>query len=87
MGARNLNEWVNTSCFAPAPVGSVADDSGINALREPGTNQWNLSLYKKINFTERVYAQLRLEAYRVAEGRLDSGAARSGSQEGGDSPR
>ena len=65
MGSRNINEWINTSCFAPAPVGSVADDSGINRLRGPGTNQWNMSLYKKINVTEKMYAQLRLEAFNA----------------------
>jgi Carboxypeptidase regulatory-like domain len=65
MGARNINEWINTSCFAPASVGSVADDSGINRLRGPGTNQWDMSLYKRINVTEKAYAQLRLEAYNA----------------------
>jgi hypothetical protein len=65
MGSRNLNEWIDTSCFAPASVGSVADDSGINRLRGRGGNQWDMSLYKRINITERTYAQLRLEAYNA----------------------
>ncbi len=65
LGDRNINEWINTSCFAPAPVGSVADNSGINRLRGPGINQWDMSLYKKINITEKTYAQLRLEAFNA----------------------
>ncbi|HLI85650.1 MAG TPA: carboxypeptidase regulatory-like domain-containing protein [Bryobacteraceae bacterium] len=65
MGARNINEYINTSCFAPAAVGSVADDSGINTLRGPGINQWDMALYKRVNFTERAYAQLRLEAFNA----------------------
>jgi hypothetical protein len=44
---------------------SVGDDSGINRLRQPGANQWDMSLYKRINFTERVFAQLRLEAFNA----------------------
>jgi hypothetical protein len=65
MGNRNLNEYINTSCFAPAPVGSVGNDSGINRLRGPGTDQWDMSLYKRINITERAYAQLRLETFNA----------------------
>jgi hypothetical protein len=65
MGSRNLNEWINTSCFAPAPVGSVADDSGVNRLRAPGTNDWDMSLYKRVNIKERAYVQLRLEAFNA----------------------
>jgi hypothetical protein len=65
MGSRNLNAFVDTSCFAPASVGSVADNSGINPLREPGANQWDMSLYKRIPFKEGVFAQLRLEAYNA----------------------
>ncbi len=65
MGGRNINEWINTSCFAPAQVGSVGNDSGINRLRGPGSDQWDMSLYKKINVTEKAYAQLRLEAFNA----------------------
>ncbi len=65
MADRNINAYINTSCFAPAGVGSVADDSGINRLRGPGGNQWDMSLYKRINVTEKAYAQLRLEAFNA----------------------
>ncbi|HEY7392579.1 MAG TPA: carboxypeptidase regulatory-like domain-containing protein [Bryobacteraceae bacterium] len=65
MGDRNINQWIDTGCFAPARLDSVGDDSGINRLRQPGANQWDMSLYKRINFTERVFAQLRLEAFNA----------------------
>jgi Carboxypeptidase regulatory-like domain/TonB-dependent Receptor Plug Domain len=65
MGDRNLNAFIDTSCFAPAAVGSTGNDSGWNRLRGPGINQWDMSLFKKINFTERAYVQLRLEAFNA----------------------
>ena len=64
-GDRNLDKFVNTSCFAPAQKGSIGLDSGNNRLRGPGINSWDMSLFKKVNFTERAYAQLRLEAFNV----------------------
>ena len=64
-GDRNLDKFINTSCFAPATKGSIGLDSGNNRLRGPGINQWDVSLFKKISFTERAYAQLRLEAFNA----------------------
>jgi hypothetical protein len=62
---RNLDAFINTSCFAPASKGSIGIDSGSNRLRGPGIENWDMSLFKKINFTERAYAQLRLEAFNA----------------------
>ena len=62
---RPERKWINTSCFSPAAVGSVADNSGINRLRLPGTNDWDMSLFKRINLKERSYVQLRLEAFNA----------------------
>jgi hypothetical protein len=64
-GDRNLDAFINTSCFAPAQKGSVGMDSGNNRLRGPGINHWDMSLFKNVSFTERAYAQLRLEAFNV----------------------
>jgi hypothetical protein len=65
-GERNISEYINTSCFAPAPKGSIGNDSGINTVRGPGLNNWDMSLFKKIQYGEgnRVI-QLRVEAYNV----------------------
>jgi len=64
-GDQSIVAYINTSCFAPASKGSTGIDSGSNRVRGPGIHQWDMSLFKKINFTERAYAQLRLEAFNV----------------------
>ena len=64
-GDRNVNEFINTSCFAPAPVGSVGMDSGFDRLTGPGLNQWDMSLFKNVSIKEKARIQLRLEAYNA----------------------
>ncbi len=64
-GDRNLNSFVNTSCFAPALKGSVGLDSGYDRLRGPGLDNWDMSLFKNISIKERARFQLRLEAYNA----------------------
>ncbi|HEY6344809.1 MAG TPA: Plug domain-containing protein [Bryobacteraceae bacterium] len=65
MGNRNINAFINTSCFAPAQKGSIGLDSGYGTLRGPGLNQWDMSLYKNVQIKERARIQLRLEAYNA----------------------
>ncbi len=38
---------------------------GRNTLQLPGTNNWDMSLYKNFRFKERVNSQLRLESYNT----------------------
>jgi hypothetical protein len=38
---------------------------GKNTLRGPGTNNWDLSIYRRIHITDRVMGQLRLESYNT----------------------
>ena len=65
-GDRTIDAWINTSCFAPAPKGSVGLDSGYNRLRGPGINQWDMNLFKNIQVGEKgPRIQLRLEAYNA----------------------
>lgn len=66
-GAGQMMAFVNTSCFAPAPKGSVGIDSGWDRLRGPGFNNWDMSLLKKIQYTheEARYIQLRLEVFNA----------------------
>ncbi len=64
-GDRNISAFIDTSCFAPAPKGSVGLDSGYDRLRGPGLENWDMSLFKNISIKERARAQLRLEAYNV----------------------
>jgi hypothetical protein len=67
MGDRNINAFINTSCFAPAAKGSVGEDSGYNRLRGPGIDQWDMSLFKRlpVGRSESRYIQLRLEAFNA----------------------
>lgn len=64
-GDRNIDEFLNTSCFAPAPKGSIGLDSGYDRLRGPGLQQWDMSLFKNISIKEKARLQLRLEAYNA----------------------
>jgi hypothetical protein len=65
-GDRSEFAFINTACFAPALKGSRADDSGKNYIRGPGTNNWDVSLFKNIKFSgEQRYIQLRLESYNT----------------------
>jgi hypothetical protein len=62
---KTIYRFINTECFAPALPGSQAMDSSFNALRGPGMHTWDMSVFKKFNFGETRYLQLRLEAYNV----------------------
>jgi Carboxypeptidase regulatory-like domain/TonB-dependent Receptor Plug Domain len=66
-GDRTILAYFNTNCVAPAPKGSIGNDSGINTLNGPGLNNWDMSLFRKIRYSEKEqrYIQLRLEAYNV----------------------
>jgi Carboxypeptidase regulatory-like domain/TonB-dependent Receptor Plug Domain len=66
-GDRTILAYIDTSCFAPAPKGSIGNDSGINTIRGPGLNNWDMSMFKKIQYSENPsrYIQLRVEAYNV----------------------
>src|SRR5215831_5004154 len=66
-GDRSIFAYINTSCFSPAPVGSIGNDSGINTVRGPGLNNWDMSLFRKIKYSENAahVIQLRLEVYNV----------------------
>ena len=53
---------------APWMVTSTAPELGNlghNTMTGPGTNNWDLSLYRKLKFTERVMGQLRFETYNT----------------------
>ena len=65
-GDRSIYAYIDTSCFAPAQKGSIGNDSGINTIRGPGLNNWDMSMFKRIQYGEGSrYIQLRVEAYNV----------------------
>jgi len=66
-GDRTILAFINTSCVAPAQKGSIGNDSGLDNVRGPGLNNWDISLFKKFKYGEdpQRYIQLRLEAYNA----------------------
>jgi hypothetical protein len=65
-GDRTISAFIDTSCFAPAQKGSIGNDSGINTVRGPGLNNWDMSIFKKFYYGEGArYIQLRVEAFNV----------------------
>ena len=61
---RNANRWFNTSIFALQPLGTFGN-VGRNTIIGPGVVQWDASLLKTFNFTERVGLQFRFEAFNA----------------------
>jgi len=59
--------FVNANCFGAAPKGSQGIDSGFDRLRGPGYNNWDVSIFKKIQYmhSESKYIQLRLEMFNA----------------------
>jgi TonB-dependent Receptor Plug Domain len=60
----NHVNWLNPEAFLEPQAGSVGS-IGRNAFRGPGINNWDMSVFKNIHFTERMYLQLRLESYNT----------------------
>ena len=57
-----------TLANAPWSVASTAPqlgNLGKNTVTGPGTNNWDISLYRKLRFTERFTGQLRFETYNT----------------------
>jgi len=66
-GERTILRFIDVSCVAPAPRGSTGMDSGINTVRGPGLNNWDISLYKKFYYAGEPdrFIQVRIEAYNA----------------------
>lgn len=59
-------QWFNTAAYAAVPTGQVrAGDAGATSLIGPGFQQWDTSLFRNINLTERFHMQFRAESYNV----------------------
>ncbi len=56
--------WLNSAAFVAPPLGTVGDVRR-NAFRGPGINNWDMSLFKNINFSESRYLQIRLETFNT----------------------
>ena len=57
-------QWINPFAFARPAQGAVGNTQR-NQFRGPGYQNWNLSLFKNFNFSERTRLQLRLETFNT----------------------
>jgi hypothetical protein len=56
--------WFNPAAFTAPQNGSVGTLTR-NKFRGPGINNWDMSVFKNFNFTERIRVQLRLETFNT----------------------
>jgi hypothetical protein len=61
---KSWQQYFNPAAFA-RPLDGTLGNTGRNAFRGPGINQWDISLFKNINITENVRFQLRLETFNT----------------------
>ena len=61
---RNAQHWFNTSVFSNPAPGNYGN-SGRNILREPGLNDWDMSVFRNIGIYDRLTAQIRLETFNT----------------------
>ena len=62
-----VDKWFDTSCFtrrAAASTGSLSSQPR-NAVRGPGFNRTDMSIFKNINFSKNKQVQLRIEGFNV----------------------
>jgi hypothetical protein len=62
---RTTTRWFNTAAFQLQPLGTHGT-AGRNIVIGPGLIQWDASLLKNFNFTERTFLQFRFEAFNAA---------------------
>jgi carboxypeptidase family protein/TonB-dependent receptor-like protein len=64
-GERTFDRWFNTAAFA-APKRGEFGNAPKDVIRNPGTNNWDISIFKNFNLkSETRYLQLRWEIYNV----------------------
>src|SRR5262249_19228470 len=61
---RTFDHWFNAAAFARPPAGSTGNAGSVVA-RGPGTNNWNMSVFKNIKASGPMNLQFRAEAYNV----------------------
>ena len=71
-----FTQWFNTSCFPNVPHGVVRPgNEGRGVIRMPGSQIWDISLYKSFRMTERFSLQLRGESFNTFNHSNPSGFA------------
>ena len=70
-------QWYNPFAFG-RPLDGTLGNTGRNILRGPGINNWDISLFKNFNITERVKFQLRGETFNTFNHTQLGGGANDG---------
>jgi hypothetical protein len=61
-----LNQWFNTSCFSVPPAFTLGNESRTDpVVRGPGINNFDFSLFKRTDITERFNFEFRAEAFNL----------------------
>jgi hypothetical protein len=67
--SRALNGWFNTACFQPVDTSSVVrfgnEPRNVSAVRMDHMNNWDFSIGKRNEITERVYLQFTAEFFNT----------------------
>jgi outer membrane receptor protein involved in Fe transport len=63
-GPETVEQWFNVAAFTRVPSGTFGN-AGRNILRGPGWVTFDMSLQRRINFTDRVNATLRMDTFNV----------------------
>jgi len=65
-GAGSAKTFFNTGCFTQPKDFSYGNEPRTdNTLRTPGTDNWDMSLFKNIPLTERTSLNFRVEAFNL----------------------
>jgi hypothetical protein len=66
-GAQTVAQWFNTSCFTRRPAAATTGLSSQprNAVRGPGFNRTDLSIFKNFTFAKNKQIQIRVEGFNV----------------------
>lgn len=66
-GAKSVTQWFNTSCFARRTAANTVTPSSQprNAVRGPGFNRTDLSIFKNFNFSRSKQIQIRIEGFNI----------------------
>src|SRR2546425_8261603 len=63
---KDIGGWIDTSVFKMPLVGSQGLESAQRIVRRPGINNWDVSVFKNVNFgAEGRFVQLRLEMFNA----------------------
>ena len=66
-GAKSVTQWFNTTCFARRTTANTVTPSSQprNAVRGPGFNRTDLSIFKNFNFGKSKQIQIRIEGFNI----------------------